>query len=222
MARIFSINIGTPDWIRKEGARPFRSSLLRKPVPGKIFLDYLGFEGDQVADPVHHGGPHKAVLAYSMDHFPFWNEEMGTDLKPGCFGENLTLEGITEAAVCIGDIFEVGEARIQCSQPRQPCHKLNKVFDRQEMACRVQKTGFTGFYCRVLQQGWVKPGDALRRIEAGASALSVERANQLLRGEDATLQEIQDALALQVLAEDWKKGLKKRLNRAMTKISPPS
>ncbi len=122
MFTIVSINTGVPREVRYAEDRKLKTSLLRNPVREKIFLDLLGFEGDQVADPVNHGGPDKAVCGYPADHYSFWEQELSRKMVPPSFGENLTIQGLTEDQIHIGDIFRIGEAELQCSQPRQPCH----------------------------------------------------------------------------------------------------
>lgn len=111
MPKLVSLNIARPDKINLNGSRKLFTGILKKPVPGKIFLDTLGFRGDGVGDPVHHGGEDKAVCVYCVDHFSFWEGELDRKLKPGAFGENLSVTGLPETQVHIGDIFRVGEAR---------------------------------------------------------------------------------------------------------------
>jgi len=220
MAEIVSLNLGKPRQICLEATPRFRSSMVRIPVSGKVFLDFLGFEGYQVADPRVHGGPDKAVCFYSMDHYPFWEQELGCSLQPGAFGENLSVRNLDETQVAIGDIYRIGQAEVQCSQPRQPCHKLNKVFRLQEMACRVQTTGYTGFYLRVIKQGWVAAGDSMTLVHRGDASFTVDTMNRFLRRERGTPEELLRALELPALSNAWKKDLKKRLDRKTA--SPPT
>ena len=95
------------------------------------------------------------IYSYITDHYSFWENELDSKIGPGAFGENLSLAGINENHIYVGDIFSLGTAKIEVSQPRQPCHKLNKVFEFQGMACKVQTTGYTGCYFRVIKKGWV-------------------------------------------------------------------
>ncbi len=213
MGRIVSINIGKPQSIPGKNSRSFKSSFLRKPIKGKIFLGYEGFENDQVGDPRLHGGVDKAVCVYSQEHFDYWTNQKGLQLHQPAFGENLTIEGLKETQVHIGDVFKVGEATVQISQPRQPCHKINKIYDNQEMACWVKSTGFTGFYFRVIEQGWVTPGAKLDLIKQGDGAFSVNEVNSFLsksKGEN-NLERLKKAVDLEALTEEWSKLLRKRL-----------
>ena len=154
MVKLVSLNISLPEKVSFNiGSKKILTGIFKKAVDEKIFLDELGFRGDGVGDPRIHGGKDLAVCAYFVDHFPYWQTELERELIPGAFGENLSLAGINETQIYIGDIFRLGEAEIEVSQPRQPCHKLNKVFDFQAMACKVQTMGYTGCYFRVKKNG---------------------------------------------------------------------
>jgi len=181
------------------------------PVSQPVFLDYLGFEGDGVGDTRIHGGKDKAVCAYCIDHFPYWSDKLQREILPASFGENLSLTGMPEREINIGDIFEIGSAQIEVSQPRQPCHKLNKVFNDQTMACTVKKTGFSGYYFRVLRPGLLEAGALMKRIHAGQ--FSIEKANALLRKGGANIQHMQELISLPALSEDWREMFQKRLSK---------
>ncbi len=189
------------------------SGIHKKPVEGKIFLDNLGFRGDGVADPRFHGGRDKAVCVYCLDHYSFWEKELNIKIGPGAFGENLSVTEWTEKTVHIGDVFQMGEARVQCTQPRQPCHKLNKVFDFQAMACRVQTTGFSGWYFRVLQPGWVTAGVEIIRVEEDPVRISVEIANDLMHTNKKNWQGIRKILSVTALSDSWRETFTKRLSK---------
>lgn len=140
------------------------SGIDKRPVAQRLWLGPTGFADDEQADRKHHGGPDKAVHHYAFDHYPYWQAEIGARqvlTQPGAFGENLSTRGITEADICIGDVFRLGEALVQVAQARQPCWKLNLRFDHPKMALLVQQSGKTGWYYRVLETGWVAPGDSL-------------------------------------------------------------
>ena len=209
--KIISINIAeaTNVSLNKSSPKKFLSGIFKKPVSKPVFLDYIGFEGDGVGDRRIHGGTDKAVCVYSVDHFQYWGEKLKREILPGAFGENLSLEGMLETQVNIGDIFEVGKAQVEVTQPRQPCHKLNKVFEDQSMACNVQTTGFSGFYLRVLKPGLVEPGAILNRIHEGH--FSIEKANALLRRGGKNIQHMRELINIKALSEEWKDMFQKRL-----------
>jgi len=216
-ARIESVNLSLPKRVTLPGGRVMHTGLFKEPAAGPVYLDTLGFQGDGSADPVHHGGPDKAVCAYSTDYFAFWEKVTGRRVAFGAFGENLSLSGIGETGVHIGDVFQAGTARLEISQPRQPCHKLNKVFDFQEMACRVQRTGFSGWYFRVLEPGWVAAGDMLKRLETGS--ISVEDANDLMHKNKKDAARLTAILALPALSASWRATFEKRL-AALSSTAP--
>jgi len=213
--KIVSINIGSPVRVSLDGGpKKYKTGIFKTSISAPALLGSLGFDGDGVGDPRIHGGRDKAVCAYCVEHFPYWRERLQRDIVPGSFGENLSLEGMLETDINIGDIFAVGSVQIQVSQPRQPCHKLNKIFNDQAMACNVQKTGFSGYYFRVLQTGLVEPGALVKRIHKGR--FSVEKANALLRKGGANIEQMEELIALPALSDDWREMLQKRLNKKMT------
>lgn len=211
MATLKSINIGKPEKLAVSGNRKMFSGIHKKPVHEKIFLDNLGFRGDGVADSSHHGGRDKAVCVYCVDHYSFWEKELIREMQFGAFGENLSVTEWTEKTVHIGDIFRIGEAQVQCTQPRQPCHKLNKVFDFQAMACRVQTTGFSGWYFRVTQPGWVTVGVEIIRVHEDPKRISVDAANNLMHKNKKDWQGIREILSVEALSDNWRETFGKRL-----------
>lgn len=212
--KIISINIASPERVSLDGGpKKHRSGIFKTPVSKPIFLDCLGFEGDGVGDLKMHGGEDKALCAYCVDHFPYWNEKLQRKISPGSFGENLSLLGMPETAINIGDIFEVGAAQIQVSQPREPCHKLNKVFNDQSMACSVKKSGFSGYYLRVLKAGMVETGSLLKRVHKDPNEFSIEKANALLRKGGANSQDMEELISIRALGSEWQEKIQKRLSR---------
>lgn len=190
------------------------SGICKTPVDRPLTLGPEGFESDEQADRRVHGGVEKAVHHYPLDHYARWRAELG-DLPPlgapGGFGENLSTSGLTEEAVAVGDIFRLGTALIQVSQGRQPCWKLNRRFDVPDMARRVQQTGRTGWYYRVLQPGTVSPGDRLELIERVAPDWTLRRLWHALYVDRMNLGELEGIAALGVLAEGWRKYAVRRL-----------
>ena len=212
MIKLVSLNIALPEKISlNDGGRKVITGFLKKPINEKIFLDELGFRGDGVGNTRIHGGKDLAICAYFVDHFPHWKIELDREINPGAFGENLSLAGINETQIYIGDIFRLGEAEIEVSQPRQPCHKLNKVFDLQAMACKVQTTGYTGCYFRVKKTGWVKPDCVFQKIQEGLGKVSIEMLNVLLFKEKKNQDLLRKVVSLQALSIKWREKFKKRL-----------
>lgn len=190
------------------------SGIVKTPVDRPLALGPEGFERDEQADRRVHGGVEKAVHHYPLEHYQTWRAELG-DLPPlimpGGFGENISTEGITETGVAVGDTFRLGSALVQVSQGRQPCWKLNLRFGVPDMARRVQKSGRTGWYYRVLQPGTVAPGDPLELIDRVAPIWTLHRLWRALYVDRMNLDELEGIAALDVLAEGWRKYAIRRL-----------
>ena len=157
-------------------ARPYTrpgslSAIDKQPRSGPASVGSLGLQGDEQGDLRVHGGPDKAVHAYPWSHYPAWRAELAGQepaqallAQPGAFGENLSVQGLDEAQVCLGDEWQIGSARLQVSQGRQPCWKLNDRFAQPGMALRVQASLRTGWYLRVLQPGALQAGDPIHLL----------------------------------------------------------
>ncbi len=155
-----------------------RSAIGKHPLAGKVRVTRLGLEGDEQADLAHHGGPDMAVHLYPLDHHAFWREELGDHPlleTPGAFGSNLSVAGIAEEDVCLGDRFRLGTALVEACQPRKPCWKIEHRFERKRMVKRILQTGRCGWYYRVLEEGAVEAGDTLELVERGLTDWSMER-----------------------------------------------
>lgn len=191
-----------------------QSGIMKTMVNRPLRLGPEGFEGDEQADRRVHGGVEKAVHHYPLDHYQLWREELG-DLPalgaPGGFGENISASGLTETTVAVGDIFKLGTALVQVSQGRQPCWKLNHRFGVPDMARRVQQSGRTGWYYRVLEDGLVKTGDRLELVDRVAPDWTLHRLWHTLYIDRLNLDELKGIAALDVLAEGWRKYAVRRL-----------
>jgi MOSC domain-containing protein YiiM len=182
---LLSIQVGQPREYGTEGAadpmdRPWETSFFKAPVEGPVWVGKTNVRGDAQADLRVHGGPDKAVMAYAAAHYPLWREELGVEMPFGGFGENFTVAGQDESSVCIGDVYAVGGARLQVSQPRGPCWKIARRWRIRDLSARVQATGRTGWYLRVLEEGEVEAGMPIRLVERPHSGWTVARANHAL------------------------------------------
>lgn len=161
---LLSIQVGLPKRRGVVGSknpmeRPFQSGIFKDNVEGRVWLGAENLAGDGQADLQNHGGTFRAVLAYSAEHYPVWRTELSLpDLPYGAFGENFTISGLDEETVCIGDVFSIGEAKVQVSQPRQPCWKLARRWNMKDLTARVHYHGWGGWYLSVVQQGYVQAG----------------------------------------------------------------
>ncbi len=135
---IVSLNVGKPKVMNNNG-KEVLSGIYKTPVDKLLYLSKLNFEGDQQADLVHHGGVDKAICVYPFEHYSYWEKDLNLTLNYGAFGENLTVKGMTEDRVHIGDIFQLGSAIVQVSQPRQPCFKLAKRYNIKDLPLRFHR-----------------------------------------------------------------------------------
>ncbi|MBI3144964.1 MAG: MOSC domain-containing protein [Pseudogulbenkiania sp.] len=192
------------------------SGIHKTPVAAPLWLSAGGLEGDEQADRRVHGGPEKAIHHYPREHYRHWLEHLGsTPLleAPGAFGENLSTTGLTEELVCVGDVFELGEAVVQVSQGRQPCWKLNARMGHKGAARLMQDMGKTGWYYRVLEPGLIAPGDALVLADRPEPDWPLSRVMGLLFQRDPSLAAKWAAAAeLAPLAENWKRTFRRRLD----------
>ncbi len=211
--QIASIQVGKPRTYGVAGAadpmdRPWTSGFVKLPVTGPVHAGQLGLAGDGQADLENHGGIDKAILGYSADHYPAWNAELdGDDLAFGAFGENLTIRGVTETSLCIGDLWEIGDVQLQVSQPRQPCWKLARRWRRKDLPKRVIQTGRSGWYFRVMKEGPLEAGLPMRCIQRIHPEWSIDRASRVLYDNRADASVIAQLRSIAVLANGWKSAL---------------
>jgi MOSC domain-containing protein YiiM len=147
-----------------------------------VFVGPLGLAGDEQADRAHHGGLDKAVCAYPGEHYGWWSQRLDQGLEAGAFGENLTLRGLVESSVCIGDVLRIGRVELQVSQPRRPCFKLGLRHGSPRLALWLQESGLTGFYLRVLSPGWLNVRSEIAVVERPSPGVTVATVNRLLYG----------------------------------------
>lgn len=200
------------------------SAINKRPVAGRVMLSAAGFEGDEQGDTRHHGGAEKAAHLFPRDHYAFWRTELPTVASrfvSGGFGENLVVAGMTEAEVCIGDLFRLGEATVQLSQGRQPCWKLNLRFGVRDMARRVQQSGRTGWYFRVLSPGIVAQGSELRLIERLNPDWPLTRLNDVLYRKTLDRAALRAIAQIEGLSRSWRSLAQRRLARGAVEAWAP-
>jgi MOSC domain-containing protein YiiM len=178
-----------------------------------LWLDREGLAGDAQADRRVHGGPEKALHQYPVGHYARLAAaypEAAADLVPGSIGENLSVPGWDEATVCIGDIFRLGDARIQVCQPRSPCWKIDHRYAAPGMSRFIEAQGLTGWYFRVLEAGEVTSGCAFERIEQPAPGITLARLWQTRITQRPAIDELELLAAAPGLASDWVRRLGER------------
>ena len=211
--KIMAVNVSQPIEFEFEG-RTMRSSIFKKPVNGPVALGKTNLAGDGQANLKVHGGAHKAVYAYSHDHYARWSETLGrNDLSFGEFGENLTISGLDEDEIAIGDRLLVGTAMTAVTGPRIPCAMLGIKFKDKMMLRKFTEAARPGFYLRVIETGVVEAGDRVEKIQAGEGGLSVrEIFNAYSRPSSREAGEIlEHALTLADLDPDFIPRINKRL-----------
>lgn len=162
--RVLSVQVGMPQEVAWHG-RMVQTAIFKQPVAGPVAVRRLNLEGDAQADLTVHGGAAKAIYAYPGEHYPAWREELGwPDLPWGAFGENLTLEGLLETDVAIGDRLRIGTAEFVVTQPRQPCYKLALRFNRLDIGKLFMASARSGFYFAVLREGVLAAGDPVEHL----------------------------------------------------------
>jgi MOSC domain-containing protein YiiM len=223
---LHSIQVGTPKNYGFEDAtdthdKPWTTGFFKTPIEGRIFVGTTNLVGDGQADLRNHGGVDKAVLAYSADHYPKWREELRTpDMPHGAFGENLTIVGLSEESVCIGDIFHIGEVAFEVSQPRQPCWKLARRWRMHELLGMVVRNGRSGWYLRVLKEGWIEALMPVELIERPNPEWSIARANKILHHCRQDLALTLDLADVPGLAASWVDELRERAEGLRGSVTP--
>ena len=169
-----SVNVGSVELLGRIRGKPVRSGFVKKPILGIVKVGRLNLEGDRQADLTVHGGINKAVYAYPSEHYPYWAEKYPKMEMPwGPFGENFTTAGLLEDEVHIGDRFEVGSAEFAVTQPRFPCYKLGLRFGTQAILKTFLDSERSGYYLKVLREGKVRAGDAIRTVEVNETSPTI-------------------------------------------------
>jgi MOSC domain-containing protein YiiM len=209
--RVVSLSVGLPREVEWDG-HTVLTSIFKEPVDRRLRVSKLNFDGDQQSDLTVHGGVDKAVYAYPSEHYEYWFRELpGTDLPRAVFGENLTIEGLLEGDVRIGDRFRVGSAEFVVTQPRMPCYKLGIRFGRMDMLKRFLQSGRTGFYFAVTTEGEVGAGDPIELIARSDEGLTVTDVVNLYTVDAKNQDLLRRATQSSRLPESWKDYFRKRL-----------
>lgn len=192
--------------------REWVSGIFKQPIEGPISLSNIGLCGDGQADTENHGGPEKAVFVYPLEHYEYWQKELNTtDIGPGAMGENFLLGNTSEEMVSIGDIFQIGDAVVQVSQPRQPCWKPARRFRIKNLALLIQSSGRTGWYFRVLKEGNIEEGQGFTLIERPYPNWTIAKCNEIMHGTSPNLEQLRGLSQCELLAQNWRNTLNKRI-----------
>jgi ferredoxin-NADP reductase/MOSC domain-containing protein YiiM len=203
MARLLSVNVGLPRDVTWQG-RTVRTGIWKVPVRGRRMVRRLNVDGDGQGDLVGHGGERRAVFVYQLDSYRYWQAQLGrNDFVCGQFGENFTVDGLSDAEVCIGDRYRIGGALFEVTQPRVTCYRLGIRLNEPEMPALVVKHGRPGFYFRVLEEGEVETGDEITQVASGPEHMSVFEINALLYMPGHPRDQLERALRIPALSAGW-------------------
>jgi ferredoxin-NADP reductase/MOSC domain-containing protein YiiM/ferredoxin len=204
MARLLSVNVGLPRDIAWKG-RTVHTGIWKLPVKGRCRAGRLNLDGDGQGDLAGHGGVHRAVYVYQMDSYRHWQQQLKrNDFVPGQFGENFTIEGLPDDAVCIGDRFQIGTALFEVSQPRVTCFRLGIRMNEPRMAALLTSSGRPGFYFRVLREGEVGEGDEIVKVGEAQERMTVAEINALLYLPGHARDRLEHALRIEELSPGWR------------------
>ncbi len=220
-ANVISLQVGRATTLPWRG-KDVPSGFLKAPVDGRVALGPLGLEGDEQADLTVHGGPDKAICCYASEHFPFWTELTGRRFGPGAFGENLTLAGLTEQDVHIGDTYTLGDdgVVVQVSQPRGPCFKVAARWGVRTLPKEMAHRLISGFYLRMIEPGTVATGDTMNLVErtTDITVAEVMRVTYRDRHDPPALARV---MAVPELAEQWHAALTSLAKHNLLPLTDP-
>lgn len=212
-ASVTSIQVGQPRPLVTPSG-PITSAFVKHPVAGPVALRTLGLDGDSQVSTRYHGGPDRALCVYPGEHYAHWSERLERSLPPAAFGENFTTHGLIEDEVEIGATYAVGGAVVQVSQPREPCYKLAGRHGVGQLAAWVKRSGCTGFYLRVLQDGNVCPGEAMLLVARPATGVTVAEINRVAYRDRRDLDGLERAAAAEGLEAGWRRRLERLQRKA--------
>lgn len=211
--KLMSVNVAQPVAVQ-HGRRMITTGIFKKPVTGAVRARRSNLEGDGQADLKNHGGEHKAVYAYSLDHYAYWRRVLDRkEMDYGLFGENLTIAGLDESESCLGDQLQIGSALFAITQPRVPCFKLGIRLNNENMPKLFSESARTGFYLKVLREGIIEAGDSVDVIERGDGSVTIRALFEayLKPGDPPASRILARALAVPELSPEWRANIEKRL-----------
>jgi ferredoxin-NADP reductase/MOSC domain-containing protein YiiM len=203
MARLLSVNVGLPRDVTWQG-KTVHTAIWKAPVKGPRMVRRVNIDGDGQGDLAGHGGEHRAVFVYQVDSYRYWQNQLGrNDFAYGQFGENFTVEGLSDAEVCIGDRYRIGGALFEVTQPRVTCYRVGIRMNEPQMAALLVAHGRPGFYFRVLEEGEVEAGGEIMRVASGPECMSVFEINALLYMPGHPRSQLERALRIPALSAGW-------------------
>jgi ferredoxin-NADP reductase/MOSC domain-containing protein YiiM/ferredoxin len=216
MARLLSVNVGLPRDIAWKG-RTVHTAIWKAPLGGRCQVGRLNLDGDGQGDLAGHGGEQRAVFVYQIESYRYWQERLNRiDFVHGQFGENFTVKGLPDDAVCIGDRYEIGSAVFEITQPRVTCYRLGIRMNEPRMPALLTSSGLPGFYFRVLREGDVSAGDEIVKVEEAKERMSVAEINALLYSPNHPRDRLARALRIEALSPGWRRSFEALLQSQTT------
>jgi len=191
------------------------TGIFKEPASGQGILRTLNLDGDRQIDLRGHGGPFKAVCVYTIENYEHWKRELGrNDFKFPQFGENFTVEGMREDDIHVGDVYRVGDALVEVTQPRVPCYRLGIKMGDPHFLKRFLQSCLVGFYLRVLEEGMVGAGDRIELVKKDPEEMSVRKVCHLYYFDPDNLEDCEKAIRIKALSPGWREGFENRLEKA--------
>jgi ferredoxin-NADP reductase/MOSC domain-containing protein YiiM len=216
MAQLLSVNVGLPRDIEWKG-RTVHTGIWKDPVRGRCRVGQLNLDGDGQGDVAGHGGEQRAVFVYQIESYRYWQEQLKrTDFVHGQFGENFTIEGLLDDAVCIGDRYQIGSALFEVTQPRVTCYRVGIRMNEPRMPALLTSSGRPGFYFRVLQEGEVGAGDEIVKVGEAKEGITVTEINALLYSPNHPRDQLERALRIEALSPGWRSSFEALLQSQTT------
>src|SRR6266478_8855698 len=216
MARLLSVNVGLPRDIAWHG-KTVHTAIWKDPVQGRRMVRRLNIDGDGQGDLEGHGGEHRAVFVYQIESYRYWQDRLSrSDFTYGQFGENFTVDGLSDDDVCVGDRYRIGEALFEVTQPRVTCYRVGIRMNEPQMAALLTSSGKPGFYLRVLQEGEVEAGDEIVKVADGPERITVAEINGMLYLNNHSREQLERALRLPALSPGWKTSFQALLEQALS------
>lgn len=207
--KIVALSVGKPKTMAYQN-QEMVSGICKEQIT-EVFLSRENFNGDAVANTDFHGGPERAVCAYPIEHYAMWEKEFDIRLPQAAFGENLTVANMMESQVCIGDLYQIGDAVVQVSQGRIPCSTISKRHGVDTFLTRIVEEGFTGYFFRVLKEGVIRNDSVITLLERHPKEITVLFANRILFHEQDNVKAVKKVLEVEELAPVWRGKLNKLL-----------
>lgn len=213
MGQVISVNLGQPMTTEWRG-RSVTSAIRKAPVDGRRWVAGINIDGDDQADRRVHGGPTKSIYAYTAEDYAWWSAELGRELGPGSFGDNLTIEGLDPGAAIVGERWRVGGAVLRVTEPRIPCFKLGMVMGDAAFVDRFAAAGKPGTYFAIDEAGEVGAGDRIELLGAPDHGLTIAEANRSRHGGEEDHQLLERVAACTDLPDSWRDFARRRLTRS--------